>query len=78
MRNRFARAFARGTGTPSAGFRAAHARNRELTTEIRQLREQFARAHGELRTARLTSPAAAVSEASSYRVIPAERAAHNQ
>ena len=56
----------------------AHAGNRELTTEIRQLREQFARAHGELRTARLTSPAAAVSEASSYRVIPAERAAHNQ
>jgi Family of unknown function (DUF6262) len=34
---------------------AAHARNRELATEIRQLREQLARAHGQLRAARLTS-----------------------
>jgi hypothetical protein len=33
---------------------AAHARNRELATEIRQLREQLARAHGQLRAARLT------------------------
>lgn len=33
----------------------AHARNRELTDEIRQLREQLARAHGELRAARLVS-----------------------
>jgi integrase len=33
---------------------AAHARNRELDTEIRQLREQLARAHGQLRAARLT------------------------
>lgn len=33
---------------------AAHARNRELAAEIRQLREQLARAHGELRAARLT------------------------
>lgn len=52
---------------------AAHTRNRELATEIRQLREQLARAHGQLREARLTSPAAV-----SYRAIPAERAAHNQ
>lgn len=38
---------------------AAHARNRELATEIRQLREQLARAHGQLRAARLTSATAA-------------------
>jgi hypothetical protein len=34
---------------------AAHVRNRELAAEIRQLREQLARAHGQLRAARLTS-----------------------
>jgi hypothetical protein len=34
---------------------AAHTRNRELATEIRQLREQLARAHGQLRAARLMS-----------------------
>jgi hypothetical protein len=43
---------------------AAHARNRELGTEIRQLREQLARAHGQLRATRLTAPAASASEAS--------------
>ena len=35
---------------------AAHARNRELAAEVRQLREQLARAHGQLRAARLTPP----------------------
>lgn len=34
---------------------AAHTRNRELVTEIHQLREQLARAHGQLRAARLTT-----------------------
>jgi hypothetical protein len=34
---------------------AAHARNRELAEEVRQLREQLARAHGELRAARLVT-----------------------
>ena len=34
---------------------AAHARNRELAEEVRLLREQLARAHGELRAARLVS-----------------------
>ena len=38
-----------------AGWKAAHTRNRELATEIRQLREQLARAHGQLRAARLMS-----------------------
>jgi hypothetical protein len=37
---------------------AAHVRNRELATEIRRLREQLARAHGQLRAVRLTSAAA--------------------
>jgi hypothetical protein len=35
----------------------AHSRNRELATEVRQLREQLARAHGQLRAARQTSTA---------------------
>ena len=36
-----------------ARLEAAHARNRELAADVRQLREQLARAHGELRAARL-------------------------
>ena len=43
---------------------AAHTRNRELATEIRQLREQLAYTHGQLRAARLNSPAASTSEVS--------------
>jgi hypothetical protein len=57
---------------------AAHARNHELTTEIRQLREQLAHAHGQLRAARLTSPPASTREARDFRAIPTEGAAHNQ
>jgi hypothetical protein len=34
---------------------AAHARNRELAAEIRELRDQLARAYGQLRAARLVS-----------------------
>ncbi|MFC4943504.1 DUF6262 family protein [Pseudonocardia sp. GCM10023141] len=57
---------------------AAHTRNRELAAEIRQLREQLARAHGQLRATRLTAPAASASDVSNYRAIPTERAARNQ
>ncbi|MHA6632091.1 DUF6262 family protein [Pseudonocardia sichuanensis] len=46
---------------------AAHARNRELATEIRHLREQLARVHGQLRATRLTSSAASPLEASNGR-----------
>jgi hypothetical protein len=38
---------------------ATHERNRELATEIRQLREQLDHAHGRLRAARSTSAVAA-------------------
>jgi hypothetical protein len=57
---------------------AAHTRNRELATEIRQLREQLARAHGQLRATRLTTTAAPVTETSNNRAIHTEPAAHNQ
>jgi hypothetical protein len=42
-------------------LKAAHARNRELATEIHQLREQLACAHGQLRATRLTAPATSAS-----------------
>ena len=38
-----------------ARLEAAHARNRELAGEVRQLREQLAHAYGHLRAARLIS-----------------------
>src|SRR3954454_4386010 len=55
-----------------ARLQAAHARNRELASEVRQLREQLARAHGQLRAARLLSapPSSAADSSADLTVRP--------